>query len=202
MLWAASCMGFFAFVRSGEFTSTQTQQSPIRPKDILVDNKEFPNYIRIFLGSKTDPFGKGVALYVDRTHQRICPVAAILAFLAIRLGSKGSLFINRNAVPLTKSVLVRNIWEALTRGGLNATGYSRHSFRIGAATTAAAVGISDVTIKVLGQWESSAYLRYIRTPRLELVHISSTLLGKGRSDVCCGEPINNVRRDHHPTTGL
>ena len=36
--------------------------------------------------------------------------------------------------------------------------YSGHSFRIGAATTAAAKGIEDCIIKILGWWESLAYL--------------------------------------------
>ncbi|KAJ4918189.1 hypothetical protein JOQ06_014324 [Pogonophryne albipinna] len=37
-----------------------------------------------------------------------------------------------------------------------------HSFRIGAASTAARLGISDQTIQVLGRWSSQAYHTYIR----------------------------------------
>ena len=41
--------------------------------------------------------------------------------------------------------------------GIDFVPYSGHSFRSGAATTAAKQGISDATIKMLGRWKSSAY---------------------------------------------
>ena len=52
---------------------------------------------------------------------------------------------------------------ALTKKiGLASKDYAGHSFRIGAATTAAHQGIHDSLIKTLGRWESAAYTRYIR----------------------------------------
>lgn len=47
------------------------------------------------------------------------------------------------------------------------------SFRIEAATTAAAAGIQAATIKILGRWQSTAYLQYQKNPtELLLSHIS------------------------------
>ena len=40
--------------------------------------------------------------------------------------------------------------EALTVAGIDCKAYSGHSFRSGAATTAAKLGIPDATIKMLG----------------------------------------------------
>ena len=37
------------------------------------------------------------------------------------------------------------------------------------------VGIQDVTIKMLGQWESPASQRYVHTPREQLAEISVRL---------------------------
>ena len=60
--------------------------------------------------------------------------------------------------PLLRSRFVEVVWDALSRVGINQSKYCGHSFRIGAAMTAAAKGVEDSVIKTLGCWESVAYL--------------------------------------------
>ena len=141
LLWAACCLGFFAFLRAGEFTSTATQDtaSLLTVADVTVNSRENPSFLRVFLRrSKTDPFGNGIALYVGRTYHSISPVTAVLSFMARRPHLQGPLFIHENGSPLTRSHLVKQIRQALSQKGIVVSKYSGHSFRIGAATTAAA----------------------------------------------------------------
>jgi hypothetical protein len=76
--------------------------------------------------------------------------------------------------PLTPVVV--NCWlrAILSNVGIRGT-YSSHSFRIGAATTAASAGIPDHLIKTLGRWSSNAYLLYIRNPSPVLTSIAAVL---------------------------
>ena len=59
---------------------------------------------------------------------------------------------------------------------VQSTDYAGHSFRIGAATTTACRGIQDSTIKMLGYWQSPAYMLYIRTSRMTLCAVSKALV--------------------------
>ena len=54
--------------------------------------------------------------------------------------------------------------------------YASHSFRIGAATTAAAaVGLSSHLIKPLGRWNGNAYMSYVRCPECVIASTSQQL---------------------------
>ena len=53
--------------------------------DVAVDDHSNPSLVRIHLRkSKTDQLGRGVDIYLGRTDEDLCPVAALLAYLAVR----------------------------------------------------------------------------------------------------------------------
>lgn len=177
MLWAACCLGFFGFLRAGEFTSN----SPFDPNvhlgvsDVQADTLQDPTCFQIHIKcSKTDPFRVGCYIYIGRGSNVVCPVVALGNFLAVRGPSPGPLFCFADGRPLTRQLLSSSVQSLLHSAGYPGH-YSGHSFRIGAATTAAARGVPDHLIKTLGRWSSDAYQRYIRTPAGSLSAVSSLL---------------------------
>ena len=62
--------------------------------DVSMDSQSAPTYLAVNIkASKTDPFCQGVTVYLGKTHDQICPVAAMLNYLVVRGTSKGPLFI-------------------------------------------------------------------------------------------------------------
>lgn len=180
MLWAASTLCFFGFMRSGEITvpnnSTFDEGAHLMFRDITVDSTQNPQVLKVRLkASKTDPFRTGINIFVGRTDNELCPVSAVLAYMTRRGAGSGPLFQFQDGTPLTQTRFVVEIRKALAAAGVDCRPYSGHSFRIGAATTAAERGVGDTTIKTLGRWKSSAYQAYVRLQRSHLAEISRCL---------------------------
>ena len=130
--------------------------------------------LRVFLKcTKTDQLMRGTEVYVGTTANDLCPVTAIRDYVARRGVSPGAFFRLADGTPLTNVELVR---QALSRAGVSTSGYSGHSFRIGAATAAFQAGVPDSVIQALERWAGPAFLRYIRTPRGHLAQYSYALV--------------------------
>ena len=142
-----------------------------------MDNREHPTSLTVSLrASKTDVFQAGHSLLVGATGNLLCPVAAVLGYLATHPNVSGPLFIHEDGSPLSRSYLVQAVRAALaSAGNLNLSRYSGHSFRIRAATTAARAGVLDSMIQTLGRWKSSAFLAYIRTRSEDITAVSRQL---------------------------
>ena len=180
MLWAVACVGFFGFLRAGEFTVPSAEgydpEVHLNLADLAVDSHSDPSMIQLRIKqSKTDPFRQGVEVFLGRTGTAICPVTALVGYIAVRNPLPGPLFILTSGAPLTRPYLVSSLQAALRSAGLDDKQYNGHSFRIGAATTAAQQGIEDSLIQTLGRWRSDAYKLYIKLPRAQLASISQAL---------------------------
>lgn len=181
MLWAACGLAFFGFLRCGEFTvpsqSEFDEGAHLTINDVALDSISSPSLLQVTIKqSKTDPFRKGVNLFLAKTGKELCPVAAMLPFLALRGSKPGPLFILRDGSYLTRKKFTDLLRSTLREAGLDDSKYAAHSFRIGAATSAKEAGIDDVHVKMLGRWKSDAYQLYIRTPQQKLASLTKQLV--------------------------
>ena len=166
MLWAAATLCFFGFLRAGEITIPSDKgydpTAHLSFFDIAVDNMANPSIMQVHIKtSKTDPFQKGVSIYVGRTGNNLCPIAAMLTYLSIRGGDAGQLFHFHYGRQLTRERFIAKVRRALTAACIEENKYAGHSFRVGAATTAVQCSIPDATIQLLGRWESTAGTAYL-----------------------------------------
>ena len=156
MLWAAACMCFFGFLRSGEVVvpsaSSFDPAIHLSDGDVLVDRRD---QLEVHIkASKTDVVRKGVTVILGATRDELCPVAAILGYMVELRPPQdrypGPFFVCSDGLPLTREKLVRELRAGLKMAGIQSENYAGHSFRIGAASTAAEQGLPDSLIKTLG----------------------------------------------------
>jgi len=169
MLKAAFTLAVHGFLRCGELTDG------IRVQDICItpDQSKLSVHLR---SSKTDPDGVGHTILVGpSTDQLICPIAAMVDYLALR--RQGNLlFMYYNGQPLTTDAVTREIRDLLPLCGVtNVNAYASHSFRIGAATSAAMAGVPEHVIRVMGRWRSDVVHQYIRAATSDVLQVSKQM---------------------------
>ena len=116
-------------------------------------------------GSKTNQLGYSEIIQIEREQSSpdLCPVKALQQFLLVHPRKSESLFVHFNGAPLKRHQFQAALKKAARRLGWPDGNFSSHSFRIGAATSAAANGVPLETIMQKGRWKSAAVAGYIRT---------------------------------------
>ena len=162
LMLAALTTAFWGFFRSGElFPNHFSPHLNITVDDVRIEDELAVIHLK---ASKTDVERRGVDIRLFRTRTSVCAVTSLTTFLCLRPTNRSNspLFCLSNGQHFTRRTFVSNLKHLLVRSGISPTFYSGHSLRIGAATSAAAAGIPDHLIQVLGRWSSLSYLRYIR----------------------------------------
>ena len=171
MLRAAFTLAFHGFLRCGELTSGLSRDQ------IRIDSSDLKLTLHLHR-SKTDPSGHGCDITVGQCpDQLICPVAAMKAYLNFHhTPSAQPLFVYHNGSQLTRQDVTRELRVILPLCGVSdVQQYASHSFRIGAATSAAIAGVPDHLIRHMGRWQSDCVLRYIRVDPGEVIQVSHKL---------------------------
>ena len=186
MLWAAITTAFFGFLRVSEYTSShKTKYDPsatLQYDDLSLDNHTATLHIK---ASKTDPFRQGIHLRLAANDSLLCPIKAIQQYLLFHPSKNGPLFTFNNNKFLTRRD-VNLVLHDTTNGQINTTS---HSLRIGAATTAAAMGCPKWLIMSLGRWSSDCFRRYIRISDHTIINTSHILSNTSH-------PITNTFNPH------
>ncbi|XP_006822639.1 uncharacterized protein LOC102801650 [Saccoglossus kowalevskii] len=161
MLWAAFTMAFFGFLRVSEFASP-TKTTFDLECTLLRSDVNLGSAITVTIkAAKNDPFRRGHTLTIASSGSSVC---ACTTFTQHALA-----FQFTNGSYLTRQTVTDSIRTLLMQAGIpSAEKYSSHSFRAGAATTAAEANLPDWLIKTLGRWRSDSYQLYIKTPATTL----------------------------------
>ena len=170
MVWAAFTLAFFGFLRCSEFTY-QSINKYCSCFDLGTECVSFvpslasTQHVVITLwSSKTDPFRAGQSLLFARADSSLCAVTAMQHYFQFVAPPPGPLVIFRSGRLLTGATVTFLLCDAVRHAGLPFHSLKGHSFRIGAASSAAAAGLPDWLIKVMGRWSSDCYQLYIKTP--------------------------------------
>ena len=163
MLWSAFTTAFYGFLRASEYVNLCWNDVTHNEDQMAITLHQ----------SKTDPFRRGLNVHLFKTTSSTCPLKAFKRYKdsVTNTSANSSLYRTGRFTPLSHSAVTRVIRQLLSQAGLNSSEYVSHSFRIGAATTAAAADLPAWIIKGLGCWSSDAYLSYIqcqpaRTPAI------------------------------------
>ena len=101
------------------------------------------------------------------------PVAADMAASTPLFSIRG-----RRLTLVDITAFVRRIARAAGEGN-DAVQFSGRSMRVGGATELAALGVSPLTIQLLGRWDSEVYRAYTRVTRAQALRLSSAMSSAG-----------------------
>ena len=165
LLACAFTCAFHGFFRIGELVPHKFRETwkVIAVRDISLLAGEQPQIQIELRQSKTGvPHQSSVVTLQAAAHKNTCPVHQMLQFLHMRGHHPGPLFAYPSGVPITRQKFSQSLAACIQFIGLDPARFTGHSFRIGAATQAAASGLWDAQIRHLGRWRSEAFKRYIR----------------------------------------
>lgn len=173
LLKAMFVLAFCAFLRIGEITKTSSSvQHFLLFRNVAIGSLNRKNFIDItiphFKHSKSS--NTTLRIYENPANSQLCPYRALLDYFRQRKHSSGSepLFSFMDGAPISRSFFTQHLKSVISFCNLNLQQFHTHSFRIGAASTAASLGFSELQIQTMGRWHSTAFRKYIRIPTLQL----------------------------------
>ena len=181
MLNAAMLLSFYGLLRCSELVGGDNTPH-LRRSSITWQNYEGRKAMTIRLAkSKTDPNGHGVDIHIGPAIPPYCAVSALLAYLVASPADSSAdspLLTRQCGRPLTRQFFTDEVRRLLLQTGVSTAGhYASHSFRIGAASSAAMANVPEWLIRSMGRWRSDCVLRYIRRSVADELAVADKLSG-------------------------
>ena len=163
LLKAMFVTSFFGLMRMGEVTMSKHGEVPLQMNQLQLSQSKFIISISQFKhNSKLKP----VDIIFPRSQDvSMCPVVLMSSYLLLRGFQPGPIFSYPSLSPIKRSFFYSKLNFLLQSIGCDVDRYQSHSFRIGGASYFAELGYTDSQIRLLGRWDSNAFIRYIRDIR-------------------------------------
>ena len=163
LLKAMLSVGFFGLMRIGELTMSKEKTVPLNLDQLVY----CPSYISISIthfkhNQKLLPVEVPLQF---QSIQEICPVRNLTQYLSLRGYEPGPLFSFPTNSPIPRQFFSKHLSRLLSFAGYQGGRYKSHSLKIGGASYYASLGYTDSQIRLLGRWDSNAFIRYIRSAR-------------------------------------
>ena len=152
---------FHAFMRIGEVTHSPHN---IQYHQVVLSL----NAVSITFVSFKHHHGQPITIDIPAASHNNCPVKILASYIQTRGSRPGPFFCNMNNTPISPSQFRTFLKKAQAHAGLSSCHITPHSFRIGAATYAATLGLSSPQIQAMGRWKSEAFQKYVRISSISL----------------------------------
>lgn len=171
LLRAMFLLAFHAFLRIGEITTRRPTDSDkvLQSHDVSWQRDHgsvtgISVSMTLYKHSNMHP----KTIFIPVTNGPFCPVASLSAYLTRSGHCDGPLFQFPCGAAIPHAYCSSTLKSILIFIGLDPQFYKGHSFRIGAATAAAARGVPMSIIQNMGRWKSDAFKHYIRMQNFRL----------------------------------
>lgn len=169
LLRAMFSIAFYAFLRVGEITVSgkQSSNTPLQLHQVsqLCNSSGYVKAIKSSFGNYKHSYNTRPFSITVHRQAGSCSVQCLLDYLDQKGYAHGAFFKLSSGNPVPRNTFSSFLSLAIQRCGLYPSHFKGHSFRIGAASHAAAAGLTDAQIRILGRWQSDAFLKYIRVNR-------------------------------------
>ena len=168
MFWAVTLLGFFLLFRKSNLVP-DTLEGFQGDKQISWGDLQFlPDRVLCAIRwTKTNQFWEEKLVFPlpKMQESKLCPVKALERVINSRVTVKQHhCFRRANGTSFTYLQLNKKLKEVIQKVGEDPTQFSSHSVRHGGCTWAFLSGVPPEMIKLLGNWKSDCYLRYLHYP--------------------------------------